>query len=103
MNSSFDVVDAGSEGNSAPQQVAQELCKILARLVEDPAKVRVQALRYGSTTVLKAGVASGDLGKVIGRQGRTIRSLRTLLQLRSERDGRSYELEIREPKPAAAP
>jgi predicted RNA-binding protein YlqC (UPF0109 family) len=41
-------------------------------------------------------VAPGDLGKVIGRQGRTIRALRTLLDARSGKDGVRYRVEILE-------
>ena len=41
-------------------------------------------------------VAPGDLGKVIGRQGRTIRALRTLLEARGGKDGVRYWLEILE-------
>ncbi|MGB5514461.1 MAG: KH domain-containing protein, partial [Thermoanaerobaculia bacterium] len=39
-------------------------------------------------------VAPEDLGKVIGRQGRTARALRSLLAARGSRDGERYELEI---------
>lgn len=81
--------------------VADELRQLLQGLVEAAQDVDVKVARYRSTTVLRASVANRDLGKVIGRQGRTVRALRTLLDLRGEQDGRRYELEIREPQERA--
>ncbi len=87
----------------SPQDpVAEELKRLLQGLVEAAQDVDVRASSYRSTTVLRASVANRDLGKVIGRQGRTVRALRTLLDLRGERDGRKYELEIREPQRRAS-
>jgi len=45
-------------------------------------------------SVLELRVAPDDLGKVIGRQGRTARALRTLLETRGDRRGERYELDI---------
>jgi predicted RNA-binding protein YlqC (UPF0109 family) len=45
---------------------------------------------------LELAVDPDDLGKVIGRQGRTARAMRTLLDVRGTRDGARYELEILE-------
>jgi len=45
-------------------------------------------------SVLELRVAPDDLGKVIGRQGRTARAMRTLLETRGDRRGERYELDI---------
>jgi hypothetical protein len=84
------------EGETPPARsaVAGELLAVLRLLVDTPAEVRVEEIPGRDSTLLEAEVAPGDLGKVIGKQGRTVDSLRTLLAAR-EADGR-YELEILE-------
>ncbi len=73
----------------------RELVEFLARsLVEEPEQVRVTELRRDQATVLELQVAPADLGKVIGRQGRTARAIRTLLAAASTRGGRRYILDI---------
>jgi predicted RNA-binding protein YlqC (UPF0109 family) len=62
-------------------------------LVDEPDKVSVAQVE-GDTTVLELRVAPGDLGKVIGKQGRTARSMRTLLGAAGMKLGRRYTLEI---------
>ena len=58
-----------------------ELLAWIARgLVDDPAAVRVERLDEGDVVVLRLHCAPDDLGKVIGRQGRVIRALRTLVR-----------------------
>lgn len=65
-------------------------------LVDQPEAVELGVLPGRHDTLLELRVAPDDLGKVIGRQGRTARALRTLLDARGERDGVRYELEILE-------
>src|SRR5678815_4269880 len=74
-------------GNAAPSAVT-DLVRILRWMVDRPDDVEV---RDGETTVLEARVAPDDVGKVLGRSGRTVRSLRALLRARGERDGARYE------------
>ncbi len=62
-------------------------------LVDEPEAVQVEE-RPGATTVYELSVAPGDLGKVIGRQGRTAKALRTLLGARAEAEGKRVTLEI---------
>jgi predicted RNA-binding protein YlqC (UPF0109 family) len=58
----------------------QELLELIAKsLVDNPDKVNVTAVDNEQTTVLELRVAPEDLGKVIGKQGRTARSVRTIL------------------------
>ena len=69
---------------------------IARALVDDPAAVEVREVDGDQATVLELKVASNDLGKVIGRQGRTVRAMRTLLGAASVRAGRRTLLEIME-------
>ena len=58
----------------------KELLELIARaLVDLPEQVEVTEVDREQTTVLKLKVAPEDLGKVIGKQGRTARSIRTIL------------------------
>ena len=58
----------------------KELLELIARsLVDRPDEVSVTEVEGEETTVLELRVASDDLGKVIGKQGRTARSIRTIL------------------------
>jgi hypothetical protein len=58
--------------------------------------VQVKELLGEQTTVLELKVAPGDLGKIIGKQGRTARSIRTILGAASMKLNRRYTLEILE-------
>jgi hypothetical protein len=58
----------------------KELLELIARsLVDQPEEVEVREIEGEQTTVLELKVAREDLGKVIGKQGRTARSIRTIL------------------------
>lgn len=74
----------------------KELVEFVARsLVDSPDDVQVtQSGRDGSSSVIELRVAPGDLGKVIGRQGRTVRALRTLLSAASARSSHRVTLDI---------
>jgi uncharacterized protein len=75
-----------------------ELLAYLAReLVDDPEAVRVEEEERDDALVLVLHVAPDDIGKVIGRQGRIARSLRTLVRASSVRDGRRVLVEIADP------
>jgi hypothetical protein len=64
------------------------------QLVDHPEGVHVDEHESGDTTVLTLRVSPGDLGKVIGREGRTAQSLRTLLSASAAAQGRRATLEI---------
>jgi uncharacterized protein len=70
--------------------------QIAKALVDAPDDVSVSASDDGDGTVLELHVAPGDLGKVIGKQGRTARSIRTILGAASMKAKRRYTLEILE-------
>jgi len=65
-------------------------------IVDAPEDVEVEAFDEGGQTVLELFVGDGDLGRVIGRQGRMARSLRTILHAASLRTRKRYQLEILE-------
>ena len=75
----------------------KELVEQMARdLVDHPDEVQVRAIEGERTTVLELRVAPGDLGKVIGRQGRTARSMRTILNAAGMKLKKRFALEILE-------
>jgi uncharacterized protein len=68
---------------------------ILKKLVRDTEAVDVREVeRERSTTVVEVRVAQGDVGKVIGRQGRTVKALRSLLHAAGQKQNRRYVLDI---------
>jgi predicted RNA-binding protein YlqC (UPF0109 family) len=68
---------------------------ILKKLVRDTEAVDVREVeRERSTTVVEVRVAQGDVGKVIGRQGRTVKALRSLLYAAGQKQNRRYVLDI---------
>ncbi len=74
-----------------------DLVREIARaLVDDPASVEVEAVERDENTVLKLRVAPQDVGKVIGKQGRTARSMRTILGAVSMKLHHRYMLDILE-------
>jgi uncharacterized protein len=75
----------------------QELVTQIARaLVDLPEDVVVEALEREENTVLRLRVAPSDVGKVIGKQGRTARSMRTILGAVSMKHHHRYTLDILE-------
>ncbi len=71
------------------------LIEFLAKsLVDAPDQVKVHQLDRDQATVLEVEVAQPDLGKIIGRQGRTARALRTLLSAAGQKQRRRYILDI---------
>jgi predicted RNA-binding protein YlqC (UPF0109 family) len=73
------------------KQLIEDIAKALVDL---PDEVAVHALEGEQTTVLELKVAPSDLGKVIGKQGRTARSIRTILGAASMKLNRRFTLEI---------
>jgi predicted RNA-binding protein YlqC (UPF0109 family) len=77
--------------------VLKELVEYMAKvLVEQPDQVHVEAVEDPATTTLKLRVAPGDIGRVIGKQGRTARAIRTLLHAAAAREKKRVVLEILE-------
>jgi predicted RNA-binding protein YlqC (UPF0109 family) len=73
----------------------RELVEQMAKaLVDDSDSVRVSEVEGESVTVIELRVASGDLGKVIGKQGRTARAMRTILNANATKLRKRAVLEI---------
>jgi hypothetical protein len=71
--------------------------EVLARALTDrPDEVRVKETPHKGTTVVELFVAPGELGRVIGKQGRTAAALRTLAAAAAEKEGKTVTLEIRD-------
>ena len=74
---------------------AKELVEYIAKaLVDHPDQVRVSEIQGEKTSVIELSVAKEDLGKVIGRQGRTARAMRVILGAVSANMGTRSVLEI---------
>lgn len=69
---------------------------IAASLVDKPEEVRVKEIDNGQGTTLELTVARDDLGKVIGRQGRTARAMRIVLGAASAKAQKRVMLDIQE-------
>lgn len=75
----------------------KDLVENIARaLVDQPEEVSVTLIEGQQTTVLELQVAQDDLGKVIGKQGRTARAMRALLGVAGSKENQRYVLEILE-------
>jgi predicted RNA-binding protein YlqC (UPF0109 family) len=75
----------------------KELIEYIAKvLVDNPEEVRVTELEGRQTSVIELRVAKEDLGKVIGKQGRTARAMRTILGAASTKIKKRSVLEILE-------
>ena len=69
---------------------------VVRALVDQPDAVRVTETQRRGMTVLELTTAPGDMGKIIGRQGRTAAALRTLVALTAEKHGKRAQLDIRD-------
>lgn len=73
----------------------KEVLEYIARnLVDDPDAVRVTEVEDGDTVSLKLAVASDDVGKVIGRRGRTARAIRDMVRAAGVKAGVNVSVEI---------
>jgi predicted RNA-binding protein YlqC (UPF0109 family) len=82
---------------SEPTGDVRVLIEQIARaLVDDPAQVSVNQVEEGGESVLELTVGSNDLGRVIGKQGRTARAMRNLLGAAGLKLNKRFTLEILE-------
>ena len=73
----------------------ENLLVVLARsLVDEPESVEVTGTETDSRVDLELSVADGDMGRVIGRQGRTIRAIRTVVKAASVKQGKRVSVEV---------
>ncbi|MEL7058969.1 MAG: KH domain-containing protein [Acidobacteriota bacterium] len=77
--------------------LGDDLAQLVGLLVDEPEDLNLrEEIGRSGDRVFKVEVPEHDLGKLIGRQGRTARSLRAFLETRGKLDGRRYALEILE-------
>ena len=67
---------------------------VVKSLVDAPDEVRVNVIEGEKSTILELKVAQEDVGKVIGKQGRIAKAIRTILSASATRDGKRATLEI---------
>ncbi len=73
----------------------QKLVEALVKgLVEQPDQVTVKAIEAPRAVTLEVRVADGDMGKVIGRQGRVAKAIRTVVKAAAVKDGRRVTVEF---------
>ena len=70
------------------------LTYIIQSLVENPDEVSVTERKAEGETVFEVRVAEGDMGKVIGRQGRIVKEIRVLMKAVAQRKGKKVSVEI---------
>ena len=70
---------------------------VIKSLVDNPDEVKVNQIDGENSTIMEVRVAQSDLGKVIGKQGRTAMAIRTILSAIGMKERRRYNLEILEP------
>ena len=71
--------------------------QVVTALVDDPESVRIETVDEGSSQIINVHVNPDDIGKIIGRQGRIIKSLRTIARAASTYSGGKHiEVEILE-------
>ena len=78
---------------SAVRDVIETVAKALA---DAPQRISVTEAEHGGTTRIEVTAAPPDVGKLIGRQGRTIQAMRTLATMTGERAGLKVTLEVRD-------
>ncbi len=78
---------------SAVRDVIETVVKALA---DTPQRAEVTESEYRGTTLIEVTVAPPDVGKLIGRQGRTIQAMRTLASVTGEKLGKKVTLEVRD-------
>ena len=78
--------------------IATFLTDLLHRLVDDPSAVEVKVVP-GSPTLYEATVAPDDIGQVVGREGRIVKSIRALVAAAAQKRGEYATFEIVDPQP----
>jgi predicted RNA-binding protein YlqC (UPF0109 family) len=87
---------AAADGSGSADPI-KAIVEVIARaLVDHPDAVRVTENERRGMTVYSLTTAPGDMGKLIGRQGRTAAALRTLVALTAEKHGKRAQLDIRD-------
>ncbi|MFN8022899.1 MAG: KH domain-containing protein [Acidimicrobiales bacterium] len=87
--------DDADHGNAVPAPIATAVLEHVVRsIVDDPEAVRVEGAPGRHRVKLEVTVGPGDLGRVIGRRGRTAQSIRTLVRAAAARDGVEVDVDF---------
>jgi predicted RNA-binding protein YlqC (UPF0109 family) len=89
-----EVSNSETKGAEAPKGVAELLRFVVERLVDNPGDIQIKEVEGAKTTVLELRVNDADMGKVIGKKGRIIKSLRVVLRAAALHEGRSISVEL---------
>jgi uncharacterized protein len=82
------------------ESAVRAVVEVLARALTDrPDDVHVSESEHKGRTLVEVWVGQGELGRLIGRQGRTVAALRTLAAAAGEKEGKTVTVEIRDGKP----
>ena len=71
---------------------------IASSLVDDPSQIEIRQFRRGSHVTFKLRVAKGDMGRIIGKDGRVANAMRILLRVSSAQEGQQATLDVIEPR-----
>jgi predicted RNA-binding protein YlqC (UPF0109 family) len=85
---------AATAGDDSAKNMSDLVLEIARALVDSPESVSVEVVNEAEGTILRLRVAQSDVGKVIGKQGRTARSLRTILSAASMKLRHRFALDI---------
>ncbi len=84
-----------SDPNQVPAAAARDALQYLAeQLVDDPSGIEISVSQWRQRVSLNLSVAPDDMGKIIGRKGRTAQSVRTVVRAIGARDGHDIQLDI---------
>jgi uncharacterized protein len=68
--------------------------RMVKSLVGEPDAVEVEEFVDGKANVIEVRVGDGDMGRVIGREGRTVKAIRSILFFAGQKHGKRYQLDI---------
>jgi uncharacterized protein len=90
-----EAVDSETVGNEilAPTATAV-LSHVVRSIVDDPSAVQIEEVQSKGRVKLEVKVGPGDLGRVIGRRGRTAQSIRTVVRAAATRDGVDVDVDL---------
>jgi predicted RNA-binding protein YlqC (UPF0109 family) len=87
-------MSANTDGAVSPIRAVLEV--VVRALVDRPESVRVTEIERRGMSVLELRTSPEDMGKIIGRQGRTAAALRTLIAVTAEKHGKRAQLDIKD-------
>lgn len=93
--SDVDLDEGGDAGNTAPGATARNVVEYLVReLVDDPDSVSIETIEDRGRVEFQVETAPDDVGRIIGRRGHVIQSIRTLARAAAAKEGLEADVEI---------